>query len=372
MAKKEDRKKQKKRLKDRKKAIARHEHLAAKALADRYPKIIIDPRGGDPEFVDEVRRVVKEFSFANPACCDEIMQNNYMLMRQLGMEGWGRYCSRRIRSETASSSEAKAELELHGVTIFSHLGKWIFEHLPAHLTSTFSLTRFYRVDLTDSGVVIRFSLLQAVDGPANPLFIPPDEPTVVMQGAKWRVGLYRHALEQWCCRMSTGQTLRYSHYLDLFTRFAISVFTYTPVALSDGQEALRVDFALPLTNAFYDYYIVYTRKILGLADTHVFPRSETWHAVLGYLPLQIQGKYARAKTFLLPGFVKTPEYGLLRQANPSRDERAMLLAMTNESRRTSDLAGDTIAGIKWYHDNGVPQVFRATEGDDSPGPASAN
>jgi len=81
--------------------------------------------------------------------------------------------------------------------------------------------------------------------------------------------------------------------------------------------------------------------------------------VLGYLPLHIQGKYARAKTFLLPGFTKTPEYGIgLRKAGSAAHVHLMK-AMTNEDARTFDLTGDTIAGIKWYHNNGVPQIFRA-------------
>jgi hypothetical protein len=31
--------------------------------------------------------------------------------------------------------------------------------------------------------------------------------------------------------------------------------------------------------------------------------------------------------------------------------------MTDENRRTGDLEGETFEAIKWYHDNGVPQVF---------------
>jgi hypothetical protein len=366
MAKKDDRKKQKKRLKEQKRTAAHREHLAAKAIASRYPRIIIDPTGGEPGFVEEVRRVVGRFSFDDPECCDEIVRNNYMLMAKLGMRGWRDYFRERIWAESESSVEAKATLERNGVAIFSHLGKWIFNSLPRHLTAAFSPATFFQVDLTDAGAVVRFNLLKSVEEPTGRLYIPPDEPTVVMQGATWRVGLYRHALERLCSRLQMGASLRYTHYAEISLRFAHRMLTYTPMTLHDGQESLRVDFELPLTTAYYDYYAAYARTILHLPESHTFPRSEKWYAVMGYLPLQVQGKYARAKTFLLPGFMKTPEFGLARRAKLSLEDHVMLTAMTDETKRTGDLAGDTIAAIKWYHDNGVPQVFRPSQGDDGP------
>jgi hypothetical protein len=79
---------------------------------------------------------------------------------------------------------------------------------------------------------------------------------------------------------------------------------------------------------------------------------------MGYLPLQVQGKYARAKTFLLPGFASTPEYALGRRKAQTPQERLLMQAMTDESRRSGELDGETVEAIKWYHDNGVPQIFR--------------
>ena len=70
----EDRKKQKKQLKERKKASARQQSLAERRRADLYPKISLDPTAGDPDFVSIVERVVAGFDFEDPAICSTTHQ----------------------------------------------------------------------------------------------------------------------------------------------------------------------------------------------------------------------------------------------------------------------------------------------------------
>lgn len=357
MAKKEDRKKQKKRLKEKKKATERRRHLEAQAQAARYPRIIVNPAGGDPAFVGVVSEIVKTFSFDDPQCCDDTTRANYASIADVGMKGWVRHFAGEIAQVSSTPQEARLRHEYQLVTMYSHFGEWLFAQLPMGLKSSFSLDTFFRVHLDDTGIGIHFTLLESVGEPANPLYLPPDAPKVVMQGAKWQVGLYRHALERICSRITGGRETTYAGYNDIYFRLHQKCFAYEPVILHGGQEALRVDFQLPVTNHCFKYYAEYARKILGLPADHPFSDADRLYAVAGYLPLQIQGKYARAKTFLLPGFAKTPEYALARSNATTPEERMLLRDMTDEERRTGDLDGWTVEAIRWYHENGVPQVF---------------
>ena len=357
MARKEDRKKQKQRTKENKRAARHRDYLAAEAKANRYPPIVIDSSGANPAIVDAVRQILSGFSYDDPECCDQVTLNNYLLLRTVGPRERYLRVREQLEARYQSEQEAAAAVEYHAVQFHQHLGEWIFRRLPEQFTTPFSPEHFYRVDITDRGLFVRFELLASVGEPHNPLYVPPTKPTVVMQGVRWQVGLYRHALEQLCARLQCTDTHGYASYLALYFRFTNGYLVYEPVQLPHGQEALRVDFELPLTTNFYDYYPVYARRMLGLPEDHVFKESDRLFAVLGYLPLHVQGKYARAKTFLLPGFFKTPEYALYCKKAQTTEERRLLLAMTDENRRTGDLEGETFEAIKWYHDNGVPQVF---------------
>lgn len=357
MAKKEDRKKQKKRLKEQKRAAERRQYQAAIERANRYPRIRVFPAGGDPEFVAEIERLVSEFSFDDPECCSETLRVHYETIAELGLQHYFFKVNEEAISEYPDKAVRDALVERHLMKVYSHFGDWLFRQLPSRFKEAEPPTYFFRTTLADTSIEVRCALLETVGEPGNLLYIPPEKPTVVMQGAKWKVGLYHHALERMCRRLHLGMTRSYSDYLHLHTVLNEKMLAYEPVTLTDGSEALRVDLDMPLTTAFYDYYARYTKKILGLPETHVFSEQDVMYTVIGYLPLQVQGPYARAKTFLLPGFSKTPECELARRKAATPAERLLLQAMTDEEKRTGDVEGETVEAIKWYHDNGVPQIF---------------
>jgi hypothetical protein len=78
---------------------------------------------------------------------------------------------------------------------------------------------------------------------------------------------------------------------------------------------------------------------------------------LRYCPIAFVGPRAVAKTFLFPGFRNTPEDYLVRTAPMPTDQREMLLdiASDNTARKVREAEG--VTAIKWYHDNGIPQVY---------------
>ena len=78
---------------------------------------------------------------------------------------------------------------------------------------------------------------------------------------------------------------------------------------------------------------------------------------IGYCPAIIEGEFIKAKTLLYPGFASTPEYAaILRSSLSRRDKQEMIKKAT---RLDADcLMQDGLGLIKWFHDNGVPQVVQ--------------
>jgi hypothetical protein len=76
---------------------------------------------------------------------------------------------------------------------------------------------------------------------------------------------------------------------------------------------------------------------------------------MGYCPVDFRVGRAVAMTFLPPGYGGTPEDRLVRTAPIDRDLRRQLLDAANNNTFERVLEGNDEV-IKWYHDNGVPQV----------------
>lgn len=357
MAKKEDRKKQKKRLREKKRDARHRQHLAS-LRPSLYPDIVVNADCRDPVFRDAVAEVLSGYSYTDDAHCPPEIREDYLAIARLGWKGW--YAMMREKAIESHANDVAAQRALQKATLPSmlHFGTWLFQQLPPRYTTQFDPEHFFRIDHVGNLHVVSFTLMDCIEDKGQRLYIPHCKPTVQMQGVDWQVGLYPHALERLCSRLVPRSSLTYANCVDVFHRFSQGMLRFVPVSLADGQEAARVDFCPPLGTVFYEAYAAWARELLELPETHNFSDDGWWTMVLGYLPLHIQGKYARAKTFLLPGFAKTPEHALGVRKAATGSERRLLRAMTDENSRTFDLTGDTIAAIKWYHDNGVPQIFR--------------
>ncbi len=78
---------------------------------------------------------------------------------------------------------------------------------------------------------------------------------------------------------------------------------------------------------------------------------------VGYCPLVFNEEYAIAKTFLPPGYSQTPERELINNKISNLIERQKLIAIAGKLDFYSLRNGEAMDLIKWFHDNGVPQVI---------------
>ncbi len=135
MAHKEDRKKQKKRRKEEKKNAERSRLLQKRAAAAKrrakYPHIEYDTRGGDPEFVSIVKKLVASFDFTDSSICPPEIQRLYRLQKLMGYprlsDMFQELSSELVKDPIAAKMKA-VSME-HPLGDF--LGQWLFDRLPA-------------------------------------------------------------------------------------------------------------------------------------------------------------------------------------------------------------------------------------------------
>ena len=187
------------------------------------------------------------------------------------------------------------------------------------------------------------------------IYSSPNSPTVRVDGQDCRVGFFRHAIERACERMSFKPRIDYGDFRLCYRYFRHCMF-YEPVELHRGGNAIRLYAPLYAPEHGGATTATYMEDVANFeAD---WAANGKYHYVLGYCPVERVDDYAVAKTFLLPGYRSTPEYGLIGRARIQPNKR-------NQYRETADtLTAGTLLEYKglqllrFFHDNGAPQVVR--------------
>jgi hypothetical protein len=344
MAKQEDRKKHKKRLKEKRKAEKR-------AARGRFPQLVIIPDGEDPGFMRVVEELVDSFDFDDPDSCSSDDRHMYLLLRTLGLDG----IFARLDSQSVAEVAAKHELSREDlideilVPLLTHLGEWIFERLPDQYRTNPLPFYFYDIVPQAKHLSIRFQFLPHVKSPHGTIYLSPLEPTVRINDEDFKVGFTRHALERACHRLALNQPITYYDFKRVATHFKTCEY-FEVISLPDEQLALRL-----LGLCSDDLIDIYLRDVAGLDESRI--SSGKCFFVLGYCPLQIVRNYAVATTFLCPGYRGTPEHALIDSTTMSANERRALHAMASSATLADAIRGHQTEALRWYHRNGVPQVI---------------
>lgn len=347
MARKQERKQQKKRKKEQHNAAKRTE----RAERSRYPRIVFRRDGESPSFMTEIERIVAEFDFESESCCDEYYRSMYRAYRKVGIDGFEFY------ARTAEGDERRREL---GQTktdfrasilmpVLNHLGDWIFERLPENYRKNPLPFYYYDVSPTNRRLEITFEFLPRTKSPTGTIYSSPLEPKICIGDESFTVGFFRHPLEQACQRMAPSLPMTYFAFQRCVEYFRHCVY-YEPVVLLDGELGMRL-FAPCSDQTLVQTYV---KDVAGLDP----PEADIskLHFVVGYCPLMQVQQHMVAKTFLLPGYRNTPEAALFNSAQVAKRERDRMRALTDNLTFEQILRGDGIEPIKFFHQNGIPQV----------------
>jgi hypothetical protein len=361
MAKKEDRKKQKQRDKERKKAAAQAKYLAQKAKAERYPEIVFETSQGNGYFVAAVRAAVEGLDFDSPEMGPDWMREFYCLGRKEGFTSAIRHVHERqerntLRRQLSSASPASSHKHPNVNYIPLHLGERVMERIDIDIRRRFLPMNDFLVLFRDCRITFRFTSLFEEPSDWGTVFYSRLLPKVEIDGKRATVAFSTHAIEQLCSRRSP-RYLTFGGCGDAHAYLARCIY-HEVLTLTDGSPAIRLwDDCDGEGFRVYHHYV--NGVFGGEANRKVY--GGKLHYVLGYCPIVLENGFAKAKSFLYPGFRGTPERTLLKTTNEHQSRYAEWLDAADDKQAEPFYETPrAIEVAKWFHNNGVPQVAQMT------------
>ena len=349
MAKKEDRKKQKKQRKLKKEA------LKAKKWAARneFPQTEIVFDGHDEAFMLDVEEVIHSFDYGNDEHCPESVRTVHRLLRKIGLDRLEEGINSTVFDEHAASNNFDADefRELQKWALYCHLPDWIFSQLPDRYTKSPLPDYFFQVVPNDRRFVASFQFLPRLVVGAQSVWHSPLEPTVTIRGQDYKVGFTKHVFERACKRMSLAQPVEYFGFNGITSHFRSCVY-FEHVLLGNGQDALRL-----FAPCLYEIGQMYMVDVANLRPSDM--AAGPWFFVIGYCPVELSDAgFAIGLTLLFPGYNNTPEDALVKRTRKHDKLDAALRSAAYDNSLGKVFMEKNLQPLRWYHHYGVPQVIR--------------
>lgn len=344
--------KQKKREKENKALLLKEksDRIRRKKL-DEYPSFIVGKRDADPEFIAAIMNAVKQFDFLDT----KKLGSGFQAFLKLGKEaGFGE--AFRVVEEVPSINYGEHQLSGHAKTIavLVNLGSQLLSSVPKETRQKYMPFNDVSVEPVRREIRLNFSSMESVSGVGGRVYFGRHKPTIEFDGTDYTVAFSRHAIERICQRLNP-RFIEYGPAGDIHALFNTSVY-FEPVMLHGGQPA----FALfdMCGNKGFSHYPTYTVGVFG--EENIKPGGGKLFYRVGYCPVVFEDSFAKAKTFIPPGFRSTPEYGLALNSSMRPSERkAFLDKISDDSDNESNrLMNHDNEASKWFHENGLPQVFQ--------------
>lgn len=359
MAKKDDRKKQKKRRQEEKKIVRKRQlrdrtQRALKSLS-QYPEVIYLEDEGDPEFIDVVRKAQLTIDLDDPAVCPTPFQTLYKEVAKDGIEDV--LASFRVALERRD--QPARDIMVYEKAFSLHYGRAIYERIPEEVRRAYLPYNDSMVVFRGTRIVIAFSSMLQAKGTGGTIYYSRKEPRITIGGQEYRVGFSRHAIEQAVARLNPNY-LHYEASYDVHSFFAKSAI-HEHVVLDSRNHPEQDAFCMydMCDDPLFLSYDTYVNTVLGLEGREPDRTKGIFCFRLGYFPVVIDNGFAKAVSFLRPGYTGTPERKLISDTKSlPRDVKEFLLTEARENTGREVLLEDRTEVIKWFHDNGVPQVLQ--------------
>jgi hypothetical protein len=321
---------------------------AEKHRRAQYPDFIFDEREGNSEFMELVKAAVRCFDFS------EVSPGEQRAFRDMKERGFGAVLNvlqagmRMAQQIDPENREAKIADIIWVINLASIVLRKIPEaELRRHLP--FNDARFLFID---KKIMVQFRSLLRVGEGEDAFYYSRRRPTVEVDGKHYIVAFSKHAIEAIGKRI-IPLWLTYGGHGDLYAYLEECVFFETCT--------LRNNF---LAFTFYDrctdarfWQHRYVEKVLGKENLDA-SKGDPYYRV-GYCPADlIDNQFIRARTLLFPGFSKTPEYVALQQSGSTVEEKSRLGDLATKSDANTLQTTDDFSALKWFHENGVPQVIQ--------------
>lgn len=366
MATKDERKKQKKHRREAKKAARRNEYnQQARAIAKRlskYPELIFDEAEGTPEFVAAVRKAQAEIDLDDPAICHPTWQRAYRIIHEHGYPALEQTMADIKQQAAAESSQSASLVEVNWHSFILHYGTQIFDRIPLETRRRLLPYNDLHVRPAGKRLLLSFSSLLQKRGKGGTIFYSRRRPTVTLGGHAWPVGFSRHSIDQAVLRLNPDYC-NYSCSSDVHSFFANCVY-FEPTELDSRQHPQQPAFSMFdfCDDPTYLAYHIYVDDVLGVAGKEPDRTDGKFYFRLGYFPVEIDNGFAKAVSFMRPGYTGTPELkALLQSEGLDRSRKAFLLREARKNRGRQVLLEGRTDVIKWFHEHAIPQVKKISE-----------
>jgi hypothetical protein len=354
-----DRKQQKKRKKEDAKRKARHSYNEqARRIFSRqakYPDTVFNDTEGTPEFVALVKEAQQKIDLDDPSVCDPLLRKAYHRIREVGIKAFTQEAIAGAGSDPVKQN--LVDIWLHKLML--HYGTHVFNLIPVEKRRRLLPFNDVFIYFAESVQVFEFSSLLTAQGHKKPIYYSRKKPQVTLGPSKWPVGFDAHAIEQAAARLNP-QYWDYSRSADVHAFFAQCVY-FEEAEIDSRNHPHQPAFCMYDTcnDPTFVSYDVYVNTIFG-ADGKLSDRSKgDFYYRLGYFPVKFENGFAKATTFMRPGYTGTPELQLLRNDRKlERNKKAFLLRESRQHKGQEVLRSGRTEIIKWFHDNGCPQVVQ--------------
>lgn len=241
---------------------------------------------------------------------------------------------------------------------YARIAHNIFLKLPRTFKQNSAIPHYFEITPQHRDLLVTFQFLPETLGPKGRTYCSTQQSTADFNGHSHDIRFSKDAIKAMCDRMLTMFPSEYARVAvckDCIER----KIKHSSVRLPNGEPAIVLHLPLGEGNV---HLKVYRDVILNASPTTCL----TYHNhVAGYSPVDLVDGVATATRFLIPGDKGTPEEHLVQSSDLEQDVKRKLL----DSSACSDLntlITTNIDLIKWCHDNGLPQVVKATPGSVRP------
>jgi len=369
--------KRKKRLQRKKKVQNRKEKLATNLLeVNDSPSFIYKPYNEgsvSKDFVIEVMRILKGFRLSDRSVFTEAQSHFFQSVKERGIDfaindaviadhknltsklsGTDHHeFTGRIQVRDTKDEYTKRAFK---ILFSSLLGDILLEELKKqHLLEKYvPFNVAYIVPIEKSFRVFFKGMLTKKLDKASPIYYSKHKPTIEMNGEKPLIGFSRHAIHR-ICERCVGDWGTQGGAIDAFAFF--NNCTYFELYKDESRSKDQYYFSF-YENCVDGYFCgLYPRMILDNYDP-----SKSYYYRIGYCPIVVNGNFAIGKTMLPPGMRGTPEDKILKKSTLSREEKHKIYKSAENSFKFMNLVkSQDFSGLKWFHDNGVPQIVELPE-----------
>jgi hypothetical protein len=326
------------------------EKLKRSKLAE-YPNVIFEQQDADPEFISAVEEAVKKIDFLDEGQISPFHQMFLKMGKTVGFDKAFRF----LQTHLIVQNDGSVFIGEHeALSAYLAFGAVLLDLIPEYIRRKHMPFNNVKVHYEGHDIVLRFTSTRFYNRTYDRIYYSPHKPTITFDSKEYTVGFCKHAITRICERIRPGY-IEYPHAGEIHAFFLHCVY-FEPTLLLDNNPAFVI---YDLCNdPRVTQYKAYTVEVFG--EQNIIPEAGMLYYKIGYCPVYFDDGFAVAKTFLPVGFSKTPEYGLLRNAKISWDQKEKLksLAKQEDESEFDQFCEKSIQDIKWFHQNGMPQVVQ--------------